>query len=182
MADDRTLAEIQAAHKDESAHKIRNSQAIYFKTQEKAHNFWVMCQARAMEMLGITPLDMKEAEPFDDGIMRSGFTVKDVRVEMLHLLDPERIHHVNGSGDADWQIGTYFYKLKPFTKEIDELAYFLSHLHYHDNPIKDSQHLKKGDFRIITNVPWDDSKKKHISIPKVEETHVPAAPDDPRTN
>lgn len=182
MADDRTLAEIQADHTDESAHKIRNAKAIYFQTQESAHNFWVLCQARAMEMLGVTPDDMEKAEPFEDGIMKTGFIVKDVRVEILHFLDEAMIHSVNGSGDAQWKIGTYFYKLKSFTKEIDELAYFLSHLHHHDHPVKDAVHLAKGDFRVITNIPWDDSKKKIISIPKAEEPDVSAATTDTGAN
>lgn len=181
MADDRTLAEIQTDHIEESQQKIRNAKALYFKSQVAAHNFWVLCQSRAMEMLGVTPDDMENCEPFDDGMMKSGFVVKDIRVEMLHMLDPGKLYQVNGSEDQEWRIGTYFYKLKSFTKEIDELAYFLSHLHYHDHPIKDAQHLQKGDFRVITNIPWDDSEKKIISIPKAEETDVSAATGAPGT-
>ncbi len=174
MSDNRTLAEIQDAHADESKHKIRNAKALYFQTPETAHNFWVLCQTKAMEMLGITPDDMEKAKPFEDGVMKTGFIVKDVRVEMIHLLDGAKIHRVNGTDDQEWRIGTYFYKLKSFTKEIDELAYFVSHLHHHDHPIRDARHLAKGDFRVITNVPWDDSEKKMISIPKAEEIDVSA--------
>jgi len=153
--DNRTLEEIGKDHATEVQHKIRNANAMYFKTREGAYNFWMTCHRKAMETLGITPKDMDSASPRDDGVMNSGFDVKNVRVE------------VNNFSSKEWKLGTYFYTLKPVTGEVDELAYFLSHVKYFDNPIRDAISLQKGKFRVITNVPYDESKKKIISFPTV---------------
>ena len=154
MTDNRTIAEVQQDHKYEMGHKIKNANAMYFKDQDVAYRFWGMCHFKAVTALGIKLADMERAVASDDGVVNSAFTLNNVRVEMKHF-DAE-----------EWKLGTYFYKLRPYSEEIDELAYFLSHVKHFDNPIKDCIELTKGNFRIITNIPYEDSKKKIISFPK----------------
>ena len=153
--DNRTLAEIKQDHQYETSYAIKNANAIYFKSQDAAYKFWGMCHFKAITALGIKPEDMERAVATDDGVVNSAFTLDNVRVEVKHF------------GAEEWKLGTYFYKLKPYSNEIDELAYFLSHVEYFDNPIKDCIELTRGNFRIITNIPYEDSRKKVISFPKV---------------
>jgi len=155
MTDNRTLDEIQKDHGGEVRHKIRNANALYFTVQKKVDEFWLMCHRKAVGLLGIKPKDMNKAVAEDDGVMCSAVTVKNVRVEVKHFADEE------------WMLGTYFYKIDRFTKEIDELAYFLSHVKHFDHPIRDAKELQKGKFRVITNVPYEESRAKIYSFPGV---------------
>jgi len=155
MSDNRTLEEFRKDRRHEIGHKIKNAKALYFNKRDAAYKFWGLCHFKAITALGVKPEDMERAVASDDGVVNSAFTVNNVRVEIKHF------------GDKEWKLGTYFYKLKPYSDEIDELAYFLSHVKYFDHPIKDAVDLMKGNFRIITNIPYEQSKAKIYSFPKV---------------